>query len=175
MSDLRIFALRPPVRFRRKKFLRKVLTKRQVRDIIFGSEKYDPLAQSVEHLTFNQGVRDSSSRWVTKREGIAFAVPSLLTIHDGIEAFKLPASYKYIICNVRLDPSEARRSSFPMDHQKRRHRFCAAFSVLKIVIISRTHSTHGFPFPSPSSTFYEILQITPLNVLQNPNFYAIIV
>ena len=26
----------------------------------------DPLAQSVEHLTFNQGVRSSSLRWVTK-------------------------------------------------------------------------------------------------------------
>ena len=34
---------------------------------------YDPLAQSVEHLTFNQGVRDSSSRWVTnKTKGIAW-------------------------------------------------------------------------------------------------------
>jgi ABC-type uncharacterized transport system YnjBCD ATPase subunit len=30
------------------------------------------------------------SRWDTKREGTAFAVPSLLTIHDGIEAFKPP-------------------------------------------------------------------------------------
>jgi hypothetical protein len=27
--------------------------------------KFDPLAQSVEHLTFNQGVRRSSRRWVT--------------------------------------------------------------------------------------------------------------
>ena len=27
---------------------------------------YDPLAQVVEHLTFNQGVRSSSLRWVTK-------------------------------------------------------------------------------------------------------------
>ena len=26
----------------------------------------DPLAQSVEHLTFNQGVRGSNPRWVTK-------------------------------------------------------------------------------------------------------------
>ena len=26
---------------------------------------YDPLAQSVEHLTFNQGVRSSNLRWVT--------------------------------------------------------------------------------------------------------------
>ena len=27
--------------------------------------KYDPLAQAVEHLTFNQGVRSSSLRWIT--------------------------------------------------------------------------------------------------------------
>ena len=26
---------------------------------------YDPLAQPVEHLTFNQGVRSSNLRWVT--------------------------------------------------------------------------------------------------------------
>ena len=32
-----------------------------------GSAKaQDPLAQTVEHLTFNQGVRSSSLRWVTK-------------------------------------------------------------------------------------------------------------
>ncbi len=28
--------------------------------------KHDPLAQSVEHLTFNQGVRSSILRWITK-------------------------------------------------------------------------------------------------------------
>ena len=27
--------------------------------------QYDPLAQSAEHLTFNQGVRSSNLRWVT--------------------------------------------------------------------------------------------------------------
>ena len=27
---------------------------------------YDPLAQLAEHLTFNQGVRGSNPRWVTK-------------------------------------------------------------------------------------------------------------
>ena len=34
--------------------------------IIFCVTKNDPLAQSVEHLTFNQGVRSSNLRWVTK-------------------------------------------------------------------------------------------------------------
>ena len=28
---------------------------------------YEPLAQSVEHLTFNQGVRGSNPRWLTKK------------------------------------------------------------------------------------------------------------
>ncbi len=31
----------------------------------------DPLAQSVEHLTFNQGVRRSNRRWVTNSAGVA--------------------------------------------------------------------------------------------------------
>ena len=30
---------------------------------------YDPLAQLAEHLTFNQGVRSSNLRWVTKNFG----------------------------------------------------------------------------------------------------------
>ena len=34
--------------------------------------EYDPLAQAVEHLTFNQGVRSSILRWVTKKSD-AFA------------------------------------------------------------------------------------------------------
>ena len=39
--------------------LRNLLIKRQT--------SYDPLAQSVEHLTFNQGVRSSNLRWVTRK------------------------------------------------------------------------------------------------------------
>ena len=33
--------------------------------IIHPKKTYDSLAQSVEHLTFNQGVRSSNLRWVT--------------------------------------------------------------------------------------------------------------
>ena len=33
--------------------------------------QYDPLAQSVEHLTFNQGVPRSSRGWVTIYAGVA--------------------------------------------------------------------------------------------------------
>ena len=32
---------------------------------------YDSLAQSVEHLTFNQGVRSSNLRWVTNKNTAA--------------------------------------------------------------------------------------------------------
>ena len=38
---------------------------------------YDPLAQSAEHLTFNQGVRSSNLRWLTKSEQ-AKLVPTFL-------------------------------------------------------------------------------------------------
>jgi hypothetical protein len=55
-------------------------------------------------------------------------VPFLLAIHYGIEAFKPQASNIQKFLQRGLTPSEARRSSFPMGHQKRRHRFCGAFS-----------------------------------------------
>ena len=32
-------------------------------------------------MTFNHGVRSSTLRWVTNREGAAFAAPSLLVTH----------------------------------------------------------------------------------------------
>ena len=40
--------------------------------------RVDPLAQSVEHLTFNQGVRSSNLRWITKRK---------LLIYNGFRFF----------------------------------------------------------------------------------------
>ena len=39
---------------------------------------YEPLAQSVEHLTFNQGVRGSNPRWLTKKHRVTFAYTVLL-------------------------------------------------------------------------------------------------
>ena len=33
--------------------------------VVGGAGNHDPLAQSAEHLTFNQGVRSSNLRWVT--------------------------------------------------------------------------------------------------------------
>ena len=35
---------------------------------------YDPVAQLVEHLTFNQGVRSSRLRWVTNTKSTSFGV-----------------------------------------------------------------------------------------------------
>ena len=88
-----------------KKFLRKVLTKRKLRDIIFGSENYDPLAQSVEHLTFNQGVRDSSSRWVTKKKRASYDALFFLIIHYGIESFNPQVYISFLLFSCGLMPS----------------------------------------------------------------------
>ena len=44
------------------------------------SSANDPLAQSVEHLTFNQGVRSSSLRWVTKKARETFVSRAFLII-----------------------------------------------------------------------------------------------
>ena len=86
--------------FCEKKIQKKDLTNVVGCDIIGECTKHDPLAQSVEHLTFNQGVRGSSLRWVTKiREGIALAMPSLILT----------------ICYVTLNPAKSQ------DFAKRAH------------------------------------------------------
>ena len=51
----------------------------------------DPLAQSVEHLTFNQGDRSSSLRWVTKKETLVNAEKS--SIYKGFSYFHFLAVY----------------------------------------------------------------------------------
>ena len=38
----------------------------------FISTTCEPLAQSVEHMTFNHGVRGSIPRWLTKQESLTF-------------------------------------------------------------------------------------------------------
>ena len=49
-------------------FAHKCIDKCDFCGIIFRHEKeYDPLAQKVEHMTFNHGVRSSTLRWITKR------------------------------------------------------------------------------------------------------------
>ena len=37
----------------------------------FEKSAYDPLAQMVEHMTFNHGVRSSTLRWITINLGVA--------------------------------------------------------------------------------------------------------
>ena len=59
--------------------------------------KYDPLAQSVEHLTFNQGVRSSNLRWITKEE-----VLKSLCINDFKAFFISIAMYPKIESVVTL-------------------------------------------------------------------------
>ena len=54
---------------------------------LFGGVPYDPLAQMVEHLTFNQGVDGSNPLWVTKvLKGDCFNV-GLLYSKKGARAF----------------------------------------------------------------------------------------
>ena len=47
----------------------------------YPSQVYDPLAQSAEHLTFNQGVRSSNLRWVTNY--IYSKISRSSRTHDG--------------------------------------------------------------------------------------------
>ena len=49
-----------------KLFFDKVLTKLSFRDILCKYERFAPLAQPVEHMTFNHGVRSSILRWSTR-------------------------------------------------------------------------------------------------------------
>ena len=44
------------------------------REIAIILKLYDSLAQLAEHLTFNQGVRSSNLRWVTKRVFTRYAL-----------------------------------------------------------------------------------------------------
>ncbi len=62
----------------------KILTKMAEYGIIYKSAnmRHDPLAQAVEHLTFNQGVRGSIPRWITKKRRGERSSPRLfLVIH----------------------------------------------------------------------------------------------
>ena len=49
------------------KFSKKVLTNPFRCDIIYKYDSDAPLAQKVEHMTFNHGVRSSTLRWSTKK------------------------------------------------------------------------------------------------------------
>ena len=66
-----------------------------------AQSKYDPLAQSVEHLTFNQGVRSSNLRWITKEE-----VLKSLCI-NGFKAFFISISMLPIHSRIYCKPTGA--------------------------------------------------------------------
>ena len=42
---------------------------------------FAPVAQKVEHMTFNHGVRSSTLRWITKTKATAIAVAFVLAIY----------------------------------------------------------------------------------------------
>ena len=78
----------------------------------------DPLAQSVEHLTFNQGVRSSNLRWITRNSSqlwlwrvFSFSGDSNDIVH--VRRFALAEPHGHI---KRTCDSKAVES--PMDHQK---------------------------------------------------------
>ena len=76
--------------------------------------KQGPLAQVVEHLTFNQGVRSSNLRWITKRtqeQGFSCTCVLFLSLHEVI---KRTVRMK-IDCQFR-----GNQVYIPLDHFKRR-------------------------------------------------------
>ena len=73
-----------------------------------GLMTYDPLAQTVEHLTFNQGVRSSSLRWVTKKAEITNVISAFLIIyHRDTSSFgeaEEVCKYACILAGERSEP-----------------------------------------------------------------------
>ena len=55
-----------------KKTFKNLLTNANVCDIICKYDERAPLAQKVEHMTFNHGVRSSTLRWSTKKNPVSF-------------------------------------------------------------------------------------------------------
>ena len=91
--------------------------------IIIWCTAYDPLAQSVEHLTFNQGVRGSSLRWVTKNRRVSQErYPSVFGDPLLDRSLQVAGGGRVISLFQRnLTPSVARISSSPMGHQKQEY------------------------------------------------------
>ena len=53
------------------------------------ASSYDPLAQSVEHLAFNQGVRSSSLRWITTKSESVKQTGLDFCLYEYFEQFEL--------------------------------------------------------------------------------------
>ena len=54
----------------------------------------DPLAQLAEHLTFNQGVRSSSLRWITNSGGVAHLGERLNGIQEVVGSIPIVSTNK---------------------------------------------------------------------------------
>ncbi len=62
--------------------------------------KEDPLAQMVEHMTFNHGVRSSTLRWVTKQR-----IGTFLSVDETFSFFvrkKKPRRGSTFVCSRRI-------------------------------------------------------------------------
>ena len=84
-------------------------------NIIF---KYDPLAQPAEHLTFNQGVRSSNLRWVTKFS---------CRIHNG----EVSEWFKELVLKTSDSERDRGFESHPLRHLKIKCRVNMPGEVLK--------------------------------------------
>lgn len=60
--------------------------------VLYMGSANDPLAQMVEHLTFNQGVRSSSLRWVTSRQCLH---PVLNEVQCGAKLHTTRARFRF--------------------------------------------------------------------------------
>ncbi len=94
---------------------------------VFSTTEYDPLAQPAEHLTFNQGVRSSNLRWITKK--------TVTTLVVAVFCFYILRRFE-LTCHVRRfavrqrstalkqDLSGSLCAEYPMDHQNKTFVFC---------------------------------------------------
>ena len=76
---------------------------------IGSANTLDPLAQTVEHLTFNQGVRSSSLRWVTKK----IKAQALLELLFFIQADRLGMESRVSVYGIATGVWHHRRCIFP--------------------------------------------------------------
>ena len=71
---------------------------------------YDPLAQSAEHLTFNQGVRSSNLRWVTNKNTAA--------IFASIGHGEVSELFKELVLKTSYSERGRGFESHPLRHNK---------------------------------------------------------
>ena len=108
-----------------------------------GTAKIDPLAQLVEHLTFNQGVWSSNLRWVTKNR----------VRHQSCPVFVFP---RRIECNLKCtSPNESQTTNcfVPLRGTFRDLRWVTTCS------INRIYEKHRVEFYTLHGVFLVLRQI----------------